>query len=157
MEWSDLNNPHETLVAKNEIAEVITLLFVRTDQRDWQAVRACFTEQVRFDMTSLAGGEPVTVSAEEIVTAWERGLQPIQQIHHQIGNLLIRVGDGEADAFCYGTASHYLPNPSNETTRVFVGSYDFHLVQQRGTWLIDLFRFNLKYLDGNLDLEKSAT
>ncbi len=41
-------------------------------------------------------------------------------------------------------------------TRVFVGSYDFGLRRQDGRWRIDRFRFNLKYLDGNLELEKSV-
>jgi hypothetical protein len=36
---------------------------------------------------------------------------------------------------------------------VFVGSYDFHLVRE-ATWKIDLFRFNCKFVDGNLELEK---
>jgi hypothetical protein len=37
---------------------------------------------------------------------------------------------------------------------VFVGSYDLHLQRVEGRWQIDGFRFTLKYLDGNADLEK---
>jgi hypothetical protein len=35
-----------------------------------------------------------------------------------------------------------------------VGSYDFHLTRIEGRWLIDSFRFNLKFLEGNPELER---
>ena len=68
----------------------------------------------------------------------------------------VSVREDTADAFCYGTASHYLPNPTGRNMRVFVGSYDFGLRREGGRWRIERFRFNLKYLDGNLELEKAA-
>ena len=64
--------------------------------------------------------------------------------------------DWAAEAFCYAVATHYLPNPAGRNVRTFVGSYDFQL-RKSDRWRISLFRFNLKYLDGNLDLEKSAS
>jgi hypothetical protein len=39
---------------------------------------------------------------------------------------------------------------------VFVGGYDFHLLQD-GEWRIDLFRFNLKFIDGNVELEREPS
>jgi hypothetical protein len=38
-----------------------------------------------------------------------------------------------------------------------VGSYDFHLVRAGGAWRIDLFRFNAKFVDGNLELEREPS
>ena len=43
----------------------------------------------------------------------------------------------------------------NQNTRTFVGSYDFHLIKNDERWQIDKFKFNLKYIDGNLKLEAS--
>ena len=60
-----------------------------------------------------------------------------------------------AQVFCYGIASHYLPNKTNQNTLTFVGSYNFHLVKIDDAWKIDQFKFNLKYLDGTLELESS--
>jgi hypothetical protein len=34
-----------------------------------------------------------------------------------------------------------------------VGSYDLHLVKDDGGWKIDEFKFNLKFMEGNRDLE----
>ncbi|THB79112.1 MAG: nuclear transport factor 2 family protein [Desulfobulbaceae bacterium] len=143
------------LLEKQAVQEVITQLFVSTDNRDWEMVNAIFADQVLFDMTSLAGGEPVTLSPVQITQSWDKGLKPLEAIHHQAGNFLITVENDSATAFCYGIATHYLPNKTNQNTRTFVGSYDFHLVKVDGSWKIDQFKFNMKYLDGNLQLESS--
>jgi hypothetical protein len=144
------------LVERSRISDVINALFVATDARDWARVRRCFADQVTFDMTSLAGGEPATLTPEDIAAAWESGLAPIEAIHHQVGNLSVDVRDTEATAACYGIAYHYRRTYSGRNTRVFVGSYDFHLQLRDGGWRVDLFRFKVKFVDGNLELEKEA-
>jgi hypothetical protein len=106
-------------------------------------------------MTSLAGGQPVTTTPQDVVEGWDKGLKPLKAIHHQIGNFLLDVGSNEASAFFYGVAWHYLPNKTNNNTRIFVGSYNIHLAKQGVNWKIDRFKFNLKFIDGNPDLEKS--
>lgn len=137
-----------------EIVEAITTLFIATDEKSWSAVRACFADQVLFDMSSLSGSPASMASADTIVEGWKQGLEPIEAIHHQAGNFRVAVEGNEADAFCYGIAYHYRPNVSGKNTRVFVGTYDFHLTCGRGKWRIDRMRFNVKFVDGNLELEK---
>jgi 3-phenylpropionate/cinnamic acid dioxygenase small subunit len=142
------------LVEKERVAGVIHRLFAATDARDWAGVRGCFAESVLFDMTSVAGGEPETRSPEQITAAWESALAPMDAVHHQTGNMVIELTDAEAKATCYGIAYHYRETRFGRNTRVFVGSYDFHLRPEDGSWKIDLFRFRLKFIDGNLGLEK---
>jgi hypothetical protein len=142
------------LADKQEIMEVITELFIATDERDWPRVIDCFTQQVLFDMSSLTGAKPWTMASTDIAAGWERGLAPLAAVHHQAGNFRIRLHGDEAAAFCYAIASHYRPNPTGRNTRVFVGSYDVGLRRDGPRWRIDRFRFNLKYVEGNLELEK---
>ena len=142
-------------IEKDRVVEIVNRLFINTDNRDWPGVKGLFAPRVLFDMTSLAGGQPATLSPEEIVDGWDKGLKALKAIHHQAGNYLVDAKDNEATAFCYGVAWHYLPNKTGRNTRTFVGSYDFHLVKQDGEWKIDRFKFNLKFIDGNPDLEKS--
>ncbi len=105
-------------------------------------------------MTSLAGGEPSTLTPEQITEGWEVGLRPIAAIHHQIGNLAIECSGPKASASCYGIAYHYRPTRSRRNTRVFVGSYDLQLRRNaEGAWLITTFRFKLKFIEGNRELE----
>jgi hypothetical protein len=146
----------QDLVERSRISEVITSLFVSTDRRDWVSVRACFASEVLFDMSSLGAGAPARTSPEAIAAGWEAGLKPIEQIHHQIGNLSIYLDGPQATASCYGIAYHYRRTQSGRNVRVFVGSYDFHLVLER-QWRINLIRFNLKFIDGNAALEQEPS
>lgn len=142
-------------IEKDRVIETVNRLFINTDNRDWPKVKALFAPRVLFDMTSLAGGQPATISPQEIVDGWDKGLKALKAIHHQAGNYLVDAKNNEATAFCYGVAWHYLPNKTGRNTRTFVGSYDFHLIKQDGEWIIDQFKFNLKFIDGNPALEKS--
>jgi hypothetical protein len=141
------------LIERDRIAQVVNALFVSTDARDWGRVRECFASRVSFDMTSLAGGTPQSMTPDEIVAGWRAGLEPIEQVHHQWGNLAIACDGSEATASCYGIAYHYRRTATGRNTRMFVGSYEFHLARD-GRWRIDLFRFKLKFVDGNPELEK---
>jgi hypothetical protein len=144
----------EKLANRQQVVDVITDLFIATDERDWPAVIDCFTPEVLFDMSSLGGPAAAATPAQAIAAGWERGLAPLAAVHHQAANFRVRLRGDEADAFCYGIASHYRPNPSGRNTRVFVGTYDFGLRKDAARWRISRFRFNLKYVDGNLELEK---
>ena len=150
---SEMMSSYQDLVEKDKIKEVVNRLFISTDNRDWQAVSQLFASEVLFDMTSMVGGKPVKLTPQEIVASWEKGLKPLKAIHHQAGNYIVTAKQNEADVFCYGIASHYLPNKTNQNTRLFVGSYIFHLIKNGENWQIDKFRFNLKYIDGNPNLE----
>ncbi len=141
---------------RNDVIAVANRLFICTDNRDWSCVRDVFAPEVLFDMTSLAGGRPEKKTPGQIASLWEQGLQPIKAIHHQAGNYQATVKGNEADLFCYGIAYHYLPNPANQNTRVFVGSYNYHMVKGEKGWKIDSFKYNLKFIDGNKDLEGAA-
>jgi hypothetical protein len=142
------------LVAERRVLDCIVRLFVATDNRDWPGVRDCLTDTVYFDMTSVAGGQPANVGAEQIIAGWTTGLAPIEHVHHQAGNFRVTIRGTEADAFCYGIALHYRRTTSGRNTRTFVGSYDFKLVNDSDDgWRISAFKFTLKFLDGNANLE----
>lgn len=145
---------YQELLSKEEVKQVVNQLFISTDNRDWDTVSRLFAPEVLFDMTSMVGGDPVTLTPRQIVDSWAKGLEPLKAIHHQAGNYIVHTNQNEADVFCYGIASHYLPNKTNRNTRVFVGSYEFHLIKNE-TWQIDKFKFILKYIDGNPNLEGS--
>ena len=152
---SEMMGTYHDLMERENVKEVVTQLFISTDNRDWDTVSRLFAAEVLFDMTSMAGGEPVKLTPQQIVASWDKGLKPLKAIHHQAGNFIVDVNQNEATVFCYGIASHYLPNDTNQNTRIFVGSYNFHLVKSGDNWQIDQFKFNLKYIDGNPNLEGS--
>ena len=138
------------------ITSVVNDLFVATDNRDWAAVENCFAEQVAFDMTSLAGGEPKTLTPKQIAEGWKTGLAEIKTIHHQTGNFRVDSDGSRATLFCYGTAHHSFPDSQARSPRSFVGSYDFELKRINGVWKITLIRFNCKFVHGGMTVLELA-
>lgn len=144
----------DQLVERQEVEDVVVRVFVATDRRDWAGVEACLADTVTLDMTSMTGGEPLRLTPAEVAAGWRDGLAPIDSVHHQVGNFQIAVDGDSATASCYGTAFHHREKISTPSkTRTFVGSYDLHLSRTSAGWRIDLFRFVLKFIDGNRELE----
>lgn len=138
-----------------DVIEAVNRLFIETDNRDWEAVKRCFHDPVTIDMSSVGLGAAREMAPDAIAKKWQEGLTPLDGLHHQAGNHLVTVEGNRATVFCYGIAIHYLPNATGRNTRTFVGSYDFQLSCETGPWLITEMRFNLKWVDGNPDLESS--
>lgn len=153
MRGEKMDSISEHLLAKEKISEVINNLFIFTDNKDWQNVEKCFAEKVHFDMTSTGEESTLTLSSRQITDMWDEGLRNLDAVHHQAGNLKIDLTKDKAVAFCYGIATHFKKTTSGQNTRTFVGSYNFHLIKSNDTWKIDSFKFNLKFIDGNMNLE----
>lgn len=142
------------LADRQDIEDTVVRLFVATDRRDWASFEACLADMVILDMTSVTGGEPLHMTPTDFIAGWASGLAAIDHVHHQVGNFQVDVDGDRATAFCYGIAFHHREKiASAAKSRTFVGSYDIHLTRTRGRWRIDLFRFNLKFVEGNRELE----
>ncbi len=133
---------------RERIIDRLVRLFVSIDERDWRAVEGCFADTVFFDMTSLAGGTPQKLQPPSITTALKESLGAIDASHHQAGNFLVDRTRDEADVTCYALAIHYRERSEGRNTRTLAGTYDFHLMREGDDWLIDLFRFTLRFTDG---------
>lgn len=138
------------------LIETVSRLFIAADQRDWQAVKNVFTDTVLLDYSSMGAGEPANLPSGQIIDSWKGLLPGFESTHHQLGNFLVQSGEDYAEVFCYATATHYLPNESNNDIWTVVGSYNFELRSANGSWRISKMKFNLKYIDGNTDLPKLA-
>jgi hypothetical protein len=143
------------LIDQNKVKFTINTLFTETDNRNWDVVKECFDHQVLVDFTSMGAEKEEQLSPEQITRNWEQGLKDLDAIHHQAGNYKILIKGDSAEVFCYGIATHYKENKSGKNTRTFVGSYEFKLRHQLESWKIDMMKFNLKFMDGNLQLDKA--
>jgi hypothetical protein len=140
------------------ITQTVNNLFIFTDTHQWGNLQKdVFASHVLLDYSSFAGGEPTSLSSKQIVENWKGFLPGFKHTHHQIGNLQVIINVNKATVFCYGTASHYLPNESNQNLWWVVGSYEFDVEKLNDEWRITKMKFNFKYQDGNLDLPKMAT
>ena len=137
---------------REEIIEVVNKLFIYTDYQQWdQLMDEVFAELVHLDMSSL-GGEVSNTTARAICESWKEGFKGLDAINHLGGNYIVTIRGKEADVFAYATATHYKKDAKNGHTREFVGSYDLHLTHSDIGWRIDTFKYNLKYINGNIEL-----
>jgi len=142
------------LIDQNRVKFAINTLLIETDSKNWEAVQECFAGQVIVDFTSMGAEKVETLTPEQITSNWADSLKDVEALHHQAGNYKVMVSEDYAEVFCYGIAIHYRKNKSGNNTRSFVGSYEFRLRHQLDSWKIDKMKFNLKFMDGNLTLEK---
>ncbi|MCB0540839.1 MULTISPECIES: nuclear transport factor 2 family protein [Flavobacteriaceae] len=138
---------------KEQIIEIVHKLFIYTDNQEWKKLqKEVFSELVDFDMSSL-GGEISKKSSIDICNEWKQGFEGIDSINHLAGNHLVKISNNSAEVFIYATATHFKESAIKGKTREFVGSYNLHLVKNMKRWKIDKFKYNLKYMTGNLDLK----
>jgi hypothetical protein len=147
----------EQLLTRISVEDAVVRMFVATDERDWPALKACFTDPFVLDMTSMIGGTPTSMTPAQVAAAWAEGFKPLDHVHHQIGNIRTTVNGNEALVRCYGLAFHHRAKVSQALkSRIFVGTYELRLIQDAELWRITELKFILKFIDGNLELEKSV-
>ncbi len=138
---------------REQIVEIINRLFYYTDYQDWDKLKSeVLADEVQMDMTSLGAPGAEKWPAQRICDEWATGFKGLDAIHHQPGNFIIDINGASANVKAYAIASHYKKDATKGSTREFVGSYDFHLAKSDGGWKLDSFKFNLKYVSGNIDL-----
>lgn len=137
----------QNFIERQKVEDVVNRLFIETDGKNWSAVRALFTDEVDFDMSSLTGAPLAKLPSEKITDMWDKGLKLVEQVHHQSGNFLTEINGLTAKVYCYGTATHFKnPHLKNRVTS-FVGSYNLQLVKINNAWKISALRFNKKYVE----------
>lgn len=136
--------------------EIVTKLFVSTDQQDWKSVQETFSSTVHLDYSSMSGNPAANLNSKDIISSWKSVLPGFEFTHHQIGNFITTQESDKAHVFCYGTASHYLQDEQGSVWTV-IGSYDFDLKQNsEGQWEITSMTFHYKFQDGNPSLVQKA-
>lgn len=142
----------QQLLDRAEIADVVTRVATCADARDWAGVRACFTDEVDLDYTSLSGGTSVRLRADDLVAQWQQTLSGFEATHHLLANQLITVNGDEATCFAYVQATHLLPTSTGESTWTLGGTYTYLLSRTQQGWKIRSSTFIVKWAKGNQQL-----
>lgn len=134
-------------------ADDVARFFHAVDDRDWTAVRAGLTDEVAADYSSLSGGEPEQLAADELVARW-RGLLPgFDGTQHLLGPLVITTAGDDATVDTNVRAYHRL----GESTWIVAGRYDLTLRRADGTWRVAGIVLHTTYTDGDRSLPGQAT
>jgi hypothetical protein len=137
---------------RDEIIEVVNKLFVYTDGQDWnKLIQEVFSDKINFDMSSL-GGDQSILTSEAICEIWRNGFMGIDSVNHLAGNYIVQINDTNASVFAYATATHFKATATKGKTREFIGTYNIDFSLHKNGWRIVGFKYNLKYVNGNIDL-----
>jgi hypothetical protein len=118
------------------------------DTGDWAAWRSCFTDRITADFKRLTGQDEVAVAADEWVALIARALAPMRR-HHSYANFDISLHGDRAHAVVYHTSRHWAPTDIGVSYNTQYGWYDFHLEHAGDDWLINGYKHDFQWVDGN--------
>ena len=126
-------------------------LFITTDLKDWSAARALFSDEpIEVDMSSLIGGGPVQMAADQLIAGFRVGLHPGKVSHHLATNYRITVDGDQAQVWAHGYAWNRVPTlPAGTDLWETWGNYRLSCRRVDGKWRLDGFRYYSKLTRGN--------
>lgn len=140
-----------------EAIQAVTAIFVAADVHDWDSLRSRLADRVRLDWTSLNGGEPADLSGDQVTEGWRTLLGAFEVTHHQLGNFLVDEIDGNrARLRFYGTATHILHVPGQDSRWVLGARYDAVLRHDPGGWRATDLTLTAVWGEGNQNLLTAA-
>lgn len=127
-------DPLKTLVDRQEIADLCTRYTYALDRRDWNGVRACFTDAAVF---THPGGR--VDGGDGIIERARGALEQLDASQHLLGNVLVELDAEDEDAatsVCYFQAQHVRVGTPGGDTYIIAGSYSDQLVRTGHGWRI---------------------
>jgi hypothetical protein len=91
-----------------EIRRVVDEIDNACDAKDWETCRSFFADEVEVDFTSLAGGEPARIKADDLIGAWKTKLFAEKKSFHMRSNHRIEIEGNSAEVFSKGYAFNLL-------------------------------------------------
>jgi SnoaL-like protein len=115
--------------------EVFAAMLHAVDDLDWDAARASLAAQVAIDYTSLWGGDPSTMAADELLDQW-RALAPgFDATQHLLGPFVLTSADEQTVTSTVNIrAYHHVIEESAATTWLVVGRYTVTLTRESDGW-----------------------
>lgn len=136
---------------EHELRRLADLLFITTDLKDWAGARALFVDgEIEVDMSSLVGGGPLRMTADDLFAGFRVGLHARKASHHMATNYRITAEGDRAEVWAHGYAWNHLPGATGGSELWETWS-NYRLTCRRtpGGWRLDGFRYYAKLNRGN--------
>jgi SnoaL-like domain len=133
------------------IRQLVDELFITTDLKDLAMARALFSDgPIEVDMRSLAGGDPIQMTADQLIDGFRAGLHTGKVSHHLATNYRIEVDGDHADVWCHGYAWNRVPAlPAGSDLWETWGNYRLSCRRVGREWRLEGFRYYSKLTRGN--------
>lgn len=139
-----MNSAVAELLDKSQIADLCARYTFALDQKDWPALRTCFTDAPVF---VHPGGRIEGVDG--IVERARGALEPLDASQHLLGNIVVDIDGDDATCICYFQAQHVRAGTPGGDTYFIAGSYADRLVRTSQGWRIAERVQTYLWRDGN--------
>jgi hypothetical protein len=119
------------------------------DEKDWETCRSYFADEVEIDFTSLAGGEPAKISADDLIEAWKTNLFAEKKTYHQRGNHRIEIDAGTATVFSKAYAFNLLESGEAAGLWEVWGNYTHEFVRTEAGWKCSAMKLEVIHQRGD--------
>jgi hypothetical protein len=132
-----------------EIMRIVDEIDNAVDAKDWEKCRDYFTDEIYADFTSLAGGSPGNMPADDLVGAWSTNLYADKLSHHMRSNHRITIDGNRAEVFSKGYALNILRRPTGSDLWEVWGNYTHTLERTDDGWKCSGMTFVVTHGRGN--------
>jgi SnoaL-like domain len=132
-----------------EITRLVDEIDNAVDAKDWEKCRDYFTDEIYADFTSLAGGSPGNMPADDLVGAWSTNLYADKLSHHMRSNHRITIDGNRAEVFSKGYALNILRRPTGSDLWEVWGNYTHTLERTDDGWKCSGMTFVVTHGRGN--------
>lgn len=130
------------------IKTVVESVAVLADRGNFEALEKLYSDEIKVDYSSLAGGEAEIKSPQALMTEWAGVLPGFERTRHEISNIKVDANGPRAVATADVVADHYVADLFWQV----VGDYRYELVDTDDGWLITAATFNLRAEKGTRDV-----
>lgn len=141
-QWSRMMHAQESV--RGVVADFPPL----ADGRDWAGLRALFADDVYADYTSVAGGTPGVVKADDLVAGWQKGLERYAHTKHNFSPADVTVDGDTAVADFTGQATHVRDANGTQTRWSCGGNYEYKLARTPQGWKVTSATFHMTWEQG---------
>ena len=142
-------DPVRHLADEMQVRRVVDGIDLAVDAKDWEECRAFFTGEIFADFTSLAGGSPGRMPADDLVAAWRANLYADKKSHHMRTNHRVSVDGDRAEVFSKGYALNILQRDTGSDLWEVWGDYTHTLERAPGGWRCSGMAFVVTHARGN--------
>ncbi len=121
---------------RDSIIAAVNAVGSLADARKWPDLRAVFADNVDVDYTSLVGGQPSRVKADDLITGWEKGLTAFAKTEHVVSGHQVTVNGDTAECRARFIATHTRGTPDSTDRWTCGGRYRYTLNKVHGQWKV---------------------
>jgi hypothetical protein len=130
------------------IINAVNGIAIFADLRDWQRCRQSFSDRVEFDYTSLTGGTPTTMAADQQMQQWSDFFKnTFKSTQHIVGSHVVTI-NGDTATCVSNFQAHHTYLDSQKGTWILSGTYNHDLVRVGTAWQVNKMKMTWTWENG---------